>query len=68
MKPKSADIRGLKFADLLAHPSYRYIIERNFGIENKASFGREIIELLKKSKYYRSKAGAVDGYGIKILP
>jgi hypothetical protein len=68
VKPKSADIRGLQFADLIAHPSYRYIIEKNFGIENKAPFGRKIIELLKNKKYYRSKGGTVDGYGIKILP
>lgn len=68
VKPKSADIRGLQFADLIAHPSYRYIIEKNFGIENKAPFGKKIIELLKNKKYYRSKGGTVDGYGIKILP
>lgn len=68
VKPKMLNIACLQLADLLAHPSRKYMF-RKFGIDEGKSyvFGDEIIKIIE-SKYYKSKSGNIEGYGIKLLP
>lgn len=67
VKPKMLNIACLQLADLIAHPSRRFMF-RKFGInEGKSfSFGDEIIKIIE-AKYYKGITG-IDGYGIKLLP
>jgi len=67
VKQKQLNIAGLQLADLLAHPSRRFMF-RNYGIDEgkKFVFGDKIIDVLTK-KYYTGKMG-IEGYGIKLLP
>ena len=70
IKPKSADIAGLQLADIIAHPSRREILLDNRLItDTRNTFGDLIVEILRKSKYYRNKKdGNIYGYGKKLLP
>ncbi|MBS3946487.1 MAG: DUF3800 domain-containing protein [Melioribacter sp.] len=67
VKPKLLNIACLQLADLLAHPSRRFMF-RTYRIDEGKSyiFGDNIIKLIEK-KYYRGKSG-IEGYGIKLLP
>lgn len=67
VKPKMLNIACLQLADLIAHPSRRFIF-RFYGIDEGKSyaFGDKIIEIIE-SKYYKGKSG-LEGYGIKLLP
>lgn len=67
VKPKMLNISGLQFADLIAHPTRRYIF-RFYEIDEgkKYVFGDQIIEIIK-TKFYEGKDG-IEGHGIKILP
>lgn len=67
VKPKLLNIACLQLADLLAHPSRRFMF-RIYHIDEGKSyiFGDNIIKLIEK-KYYRGKSG-IEGYGIKLLP
>lgn len=67
VKPKMLNIACLQLADLIAHPSRRYMF-RKYGInEGKEHvFGNKIIEVIE-NKYYKGKSG-IEGYGIKLLP
>ncbi|MCC5838827.1 MAG: DUF3800 domain-containing protein [Opitutales bacterium] len=68
VKPKANNISGLQIADLLAHPSFRSMLAEKEGEAMTAPFGIQIVRILNRSKYHRSKAGKVDGYGRKWLP
>jgi hypothetical protein len=69
VKPKTNNIAGLQIADLLAHPSQRYGLKSQKKIaDEREVFGDKIAAILVRSKYYRSSAGKIDGYGIKVLP
>lgn len=67
VKPKMLNIACLQLADLVAHPSRRYMF-RKYGINEGKSFvfGDKIIEVIEK-KYYKGVSG-IEGYGIKLLP
>ena len=67
VKLKSLNITGLQLADLLAHPSRRFIF-RKYGIDEgkRYVFGDKIIETIK-GKFYSGSTG-IEGYGIKKLP
>ena len=67
VKPKMLNVSCLQLADLIAHPSRRFMF-RNYGIdEGKAyAFGEKIIAVIE-NKYYKGKTG-IEGYGIKLLP
>jgi hypothetical protein len=68
VKPKMLNIACLQLADLLAHPSHRFMF-RKFNIDEGKSytFGDEIIKILER-KYYKGPSGKIEGYGIKFLP
>ncbi|MCX6121205.1 MAG: DUF3800 domain-containing protein [Ignavibacteriales bacterium] len=69
VKPKANNIAGLQVADLIAHPSQRYaLLQHKKIVDDREIFGDKIAEILVHSKYYRSKAGSIEGYGIKVLP
>lgn len=69
VKPKQNNIAGLQVADLVAHPSQRHILRHySIVVDNRATFGDKIAGILVKDKYYRSSAGVIEGYGIKLLP
>jgi hypothetical protein len=67
VKPKMLNIACLQIADLLAHPSRRFMF-RYYKIDEGKSFvfGDKIIEIIE-GKYYKGKTG-IEGYGIKLLP
>ncbi len=69
IKPKSSNIAALQIADLIAHPSRQEILSKNKKIiYSQEKFGQKIIKILNDSKYDRSPAGKIDGYGRKLLP
>lgn len=68
IEDKRANNAALQLADLIANPSMRSIICENKGVAMEAAFGTKIVEILKKSKYRRSPAGIISGYGTKWLP
>lgn len=69
VKPKTANIAGLQLADLVAHPSRREILlEHHLIADDRDIFGNKICKILQESKYLRSKAGLIEGYGKKLLP
>jgi len=68
VKPKHNNIAGLQLADLLAHPSYRFLRTRNDRLLTPANFGGQIASILERDKYYRSPSGGISGWGIKWLP
>jgi len=68
VKNKTLNIACLQLADLIAHPSRRFMFKiYNIDEDKKLTFGDRIIEVIK-GKYYRDKAGKIEGYGIKLLP
>ena len=69
IKPKSNNISGLQLADILAHPSYKYILAFKARRAMEDNFGKKIVDILTKNKYYRRKSNnQIQGYGIKHLP
>ena len=68
IKPKDANVCGLQFADLLAHPSYKAVVCRRQRRNFPDNFGGKIATILETSKYDRSPAGRIDGDGTKWLP
>jgi hypothetical protein len=68
VKPKTANISGLQIADLIAHPARRWFFKNILDMDDgKATFGDEIIRILKDDKFFRYK-GEIWGYGAKKLP
>jgi hypothetical protein len=69
VKPKSSNVAALQIADLIAHPSRLDVLENLGGVPyNKNIFGQNIVDLLIREKYDRSRTGKIDGYGRKLLP
>jgi hypothetical protein len=67
VKPKSANIAGLQFADLIAHPSFVATKARHERVALPANYGGRVAQVLENSKYRRSWNGRIDGYGRKWL-
>ncbi len=70
LKPKSANIAGLQFVDLLAHPARRYILSSYKLIDTlqSSSFEQKIVDVLIEKKFRRNKSGQIDGMGIVLYP
>lgn len=70
VKPKSANVAGLQLADLVAHPSRQEVlIDAGLLQEDHPTFGKQICEILRMSKYLRNpRTGEIKGYGKKLLP
>lgn len=68
VKTKANNIAGLQLADLLAHPSFKYVLSRHQRIAQPQTFGAKIARILVESKYLRSPSGKLDGWGCKWLP
>jgi len=69
LKPKNANVSGLQLADLIAHPSRREILlDHQLIADERDIFGEKICEILRISKYLRSRTGQIEGYGKKLLP
>ena len=69
VKPKTANVAGLQLADLIAHPSRREILlEHRLITDERDIFGKRICDILRRSKYLRSRTGQIEGYGKKLLP
>lgn len=67
VKSKQMNVTGLQLADLVAHPSRRFVFRYYKLKEDKNyTFGERIIKILEE-KYYSGKSG-IEGYGIKLLP
>jgi len=68
IKPKSANVAGLQFADLLAHPLYKYMIAEHERTVHMDNFGTKICDILKEKKIRKSPSGDMKGWGLKWLP
>jgi Protein of unknown function (DUF3800) len=68
VRPKSSNVAGLQFADLLAHPSYAAMKAGREGRPLPANFGGKVAAILEASKYRRAALGTIDGWGRKWLP
>lgn len=68
VKTKANNIAGLQLADLLAHPSFKYILCRRQKVAQPQTFGAKIAQILVDRKYLRSASGKLDGWGCKWLP
>jgi uncharacterized protein DUF3800 len=51
---KGEDIAGLQLADLIAHPSFKWMMARRAGQPLPQTFGGEIAKILEAKKYDRS--------------
>lgn len=71
VKKKDNNIAGLQLADIIAYPSYKYVLEQYHALEGQriGGFGRRITEILVNTKYLRNpSSGEIAGWGIKYLP
>lgn len=68
VEPKTSNVVGLQFADLLAHPSYKAVLCRHEHESLPDNFGGRVAAILEDAKYDRSPYGQVDGWGRKWLP
>jgi hypothetical protein len=68
VEPKTSNVAGLQFADLLAHPSYKAVLCHHEHERLPDNFGGRIATILEDAKYDRSPYGQVDGWGRKWLP
>jgi hypothetical protein len=66
---KRENIAGLQIADLVAHPSFKWMMARKAkqAMPN-TTFGARIAKILEAEKYDRSNGGRIDGWGCKWLP
>lgn len=65
---KAANVAGLQVADILAHPSARYMRFKRDNLDHPDDYGTRLAELLVRSKYSRSPRGKITGWGLKWLP
>jgi hypothetical protein len=65
---KRENIAGLQLADLIAHPSFKWMMARKESQGLPKTFGGRIAKILEVSKYDRSPDGAIEGWGCKWLP
>lgn len=68
LKQKADNVAGLQLADMLAHPSARYMRIVKANAQPVNDFGSRITEILLRSKYLRNGRGDVWGAGLKWLP
>lgn len=66
---KKANVPGLQLADLLAHPSARYMRFEREGYADPDDFGSKVSDILVERRYARNpQTRAIKGYGTKWLP
>ncbi len=68
IKPKSANIAGLQFADIVAYPSHQATVRRRNNQALPDSFSGQVAGILEATKYRRANANRVDGWGRVFLP
>ena len=70
LKPKSANIAGLQFVDLLAHPARRYILMKNDLAPDikSSSYEQKIVDILVESKFRRDEKDIIEGTGTILFP
>jgi hypothetical protein len=68
VKPKNNNISGLQIADLLAHPSYKALLNRHNNQPLPSNFGGKIASILEETKLLRNPLGTINGWGRKWLP
>lgn len=69
VSPKKANVAGLQFADLLAHPVYKSMIAAHEKTVPPENYGRRIYTILEKTKLRRNpRNGTIEGWGLKWLP
>lgn len=67
--PKTMNVAGLQFADLLAHPSARNMRRLREGGEFEPDFGTRVADILMERRYARNpRNGVIYGWGMKWLP
>jgi len=68
IKPKSANIAGLQFSDLLAHPSKQEILIEERRIDEPTdNFGKQICQCIQAKYNQQVYQGRIKGYGKVFL-
>jgi hypothetical protein len=57
-----------RYADLIAHPSFKWMMARRAKQAMPNTFGARIAKILEAEKYDRSPDGRIEGWGCKWLP
>lgn len=65
---KQENIHGLQLADLIAHPSFKWMLSQRERQNPPTTFGGQIARILEEQKYDRSPQGLIDRWGCKWLP
>lgn len=68
LRRKADNTAGLQLADLVAHPSFKVMLAKKNAESLPENFGGKVGRILESSKYDRSPAGQVEGWGRKWLP
>lgn len=69
VRNKQANVAGLQLADLLAYPSWRWMLAQQRGVElDPEHVNGQIAQILVLGKYRRSPNGTIAGHGCKWLP
>lgn len=67
-RTKKDNISGLQLCDLIAHPSHMYVRTLQRHPVQLGDYANRILPILIDTKYDRSGAGNINGYGIKYCP
>lgn len=67
-RTKKDNVAGLQLCDIIAHPSHMHIRHQNRHAVNLGRFTESVLAILNQSKYDRSNAGQIQGYGTKYFP
>lgn len=68
IKSKISNIAGLQIADLLAHPSRRWVFKNLLEMdEGTSTFSDKILSIMEQEKFFRYQDKII-GYGVKKLP
>ena len=69
LKPKSANLSGLRLADLLGYPVKHWVLKQNGFLEEELSpFAQRIIEVVRAKFNCHPYDGRIEGYGWVLYP
>lgn len=68
LRKKAANVAGLQLADIVAYPSWKWMMAQRFHNQPLVGMTAVVAALLDTTKYRRSSTGKIIGYGCKWLP
>lgn len=67
-RTKKDDVAGLQLCDIIAHPSHMNIRHQSGHEVALGRFTENVLVILNRDKYDRSRMGQISGYGTKYFP